>query len=538
MPLISQFERQSSVINDDDTFIVDRSGLPYKITGENYKTEMSSLLNKETTYCFYGLIGDFRTSETKHEFYLFGKALLENLGYEINHQGLSRGFPIYTLIDSGSGYVKSEKAWIYHYNNPLEDTVPRIFVSSSSALQTYEKYDSTAIDIKIKTYYGKFPGSDYWIHYLDLPTNLIHIYESSDLRNVLRYTVVSSIENEFYGYSLFSNEKFVDSTGWTTEASWTIANGKASYDGVNDHTISQAVSGGLKEKRIYKIVFRIETTGSMTLSFLDNLSNVLIASDSYSTGKHTLYFEAQADATDLSMKAFSTGDSGDLLEWYPYPIFCGDLFGTSYISSFHDRKGTEDFVQTTEADQPEFIKILDSIESLSFDGSTELEIVSPVTLSTGTLIFIVEPTNNDGIIFGNSGSANNFIKINQSTETIIINDSTGTEFGSSGNATNLFDDLFHVLSISIDDSGNGKIYIDTTEVDSFTGFTSLDGLNNIGMKDFVGNLMSLYIGDSDTEEVEIVRLCETVGEQVRMILGYSEDSLLGFSEDEFLGFGI
>jgi len=113
---------------------------------------------------------------------------------------------------------------------------------------------------------------------------------------------------ELLGSEEVTNGDFATDTDWTKEASWSIANGKASYNGVsNGHRIYQ------------NIPLTIGKTYTATLDILDSSGNFRISVDggtaaytNYTSGDGTYTFEFTSTAVEFSIRA-SMGYGSDTI---------------------------------------------------------------------------------------------------------------------------------------------------------------------------------------------------------------------------------
>jgi hypothetical protein len=297
MPLISKFENQKSTLDDNGVVIADRAGTPVKITGENFKTETSDLMNEQVTYYFYGLIGNFRPSETKGEFYLFGFTLLNNLGYDISSNDPTKGFPIYTLIDSGSGYVESEKGWMYHEFD-TENSTAYIRIAFPDTTVSYERLDDTAIDIALKTYYGTLPETSDWVREADIGEGLVIRYDAMDVRNGKRYENITAIENEVLGDNIVTNPLFTSGTSWLRGSGWSIEGGVANLvvNVAEDNEYSALIQSSLIAGAPYKVTLDVSGLTNGTVNIQTELDGA-VQQEITEDGSYEFYL--YADSTDL-----------------------------------------------------------------------------------------------------------------------------------------------------------------------------------------------------------------------------------------------
>lgn len=244
MPRITQLENKRSTISDDASILLDRdNGIPLRILGSDFKSELYSRLMKSLEYSFFNLAGDFRPAETKHEFYLYGKRILESYGYDISSLVDSNGIPV--LIET-DGVLNTTKGWMFHKAG-TPNSIKIFFVDGTTA--TYEENDSTEEETKIFSWKGNLANTSDWLREFDLPGYPLRpsqMWDPDDVRNTWISDEISSIHNqistESIGQSdstkrpvvfetlsgvktlLFSNLTSVDITSFdlSTSLDWTI----------------------------------------------------------------------------------------------------------------------------------------------------------------------------------------------------------------------------------------------------------------------------------------------------------------------------
>ncbi len=194
MPRITQLENQLSNIPDNSSILLDRdNGIPLRILGSDFKSELYSRLMKSLEYSFFNLAGDFRPAETIHEFYLFGKKLLESYGYDPSSILDSKGIPV--LIET-DGVLNTTKGWMFHKIG-TPNSIKVFFVDGTTA--TYEENDSTAEETKIFSWKGNLANTSNWLRDFDLPGYPLRpsqMWDPNDIRNAWMSDEILSIHNQ------------------------------------------------------------------------------------------------------------------------------------------------------------------------------------------------------------------------------------------------------------------------------------------------------------------------------------------------------
>jgi len=109
------------------------------------------------------------------------------------------------------------------------------------------------------------------------------------------------------GVEEITNGDFSSDTGWGMQASWSIANGSANFDGLASHYIQQ--SNVFAANTNYKLTFTISNNTSGIISIRDGAATVLVPNTNYTNGTYTFYITSTANT---SLKIFGVGGSGSL----------------------------------------------------------------------------------------------------------------------------------------------------------------------------------------------------------------------------------
>lgn len=122
------------------------------------------------------------------------------------------------------------------------------------------------------------------------------------------------------GFEIIRNGTFVNDSGWTLEAGWSIAAGVAHYNDINDFTgLKQSNAANLwpiKPSTDYSWVFDVSNAaGVLRLVVTDFLMNVFyVAENSYANGNHVVPFTTPANIFEAGIAIYGriAGTSGDL----------------------------------------------------------------------------------------------------------------------------------------------------------------------------------------------------------------------------------
>ena len=109
------------------------------------------------------------------------------------------------------------------------------------------------------------------------------------------------------GSEQVTNGDFATDSNWSMQASWSIANGSANFDGLASHYIQQ--SNVFAANTNYKLTFTISNNTSGIISIRDGAAAVLVPNTNYSNGTYTFYITSTANT---SLKIFGVGGSGSV----------------------------------------------------------------------------------------------------------------------------------------------------------------------------------------------------------------------------------
>ena len=191
MALISGFGNQKTTLDDNASLIINRAGYPFRILGSSFKSGLQTPLLTRPVCNFFGTVGSFRPAETRHEFYISSKAILESVGYDLSSNDAAKGLPVSLYTD---GSLVCSSGWMYHWCDSGTDQ-NSIKILSGATTYTYEEEDSTVEETLLQAYYGSFSGSEVWLSDLDVPEYSLvsgHLWDPSDLRVLTRVTTRDS----------------------------------------------------------------------------------------------------------------------------------------------------------------------------------------------------------------------------------------------------------------------------------------------------------------------------------------------------------
>lgn len=184
MALITDLPIQVTAIDDSASIILERDlSKPLRILGVDFKREIGLGIQEPLEHAYIDLVGSFRPSQTKGEFYSYGKTLLQGLGYNLSVNKKSAGLPVMLEIDSVSD---NEKGWMYHWVFGGLNYIKVAF--SSGTTKSFKEGDTTAQVISLYSYAGLFPNTGSWLRDIDFPGYPVKptsMWNPSDLRNGL-----------------------------------------------------------------------------------------------------------------------------------------------------------------------------------------------------------------------------------------------------------------------------------------------------------------------------------------------------------------
>lgn len=200
MPRISQLENKIPTIANDAAILIDRdNGVPLKILGVDLKSELFSRLSPPVEYSFFDLAGDFRPAETRGEFYLFGKALLESYGYDLSIDNTKNGVPV--LIETNE-ILSTIKGWMIHINDVV-NSIKVLFEDGTESV--YLENDSSPVLIKIFSWKAALANTEDWLRDIDIPGYPVRptqMWNPNDVRNTWMDEKIAVVHNQIGTVSL------------------------------------------------------------------------------------------------------------------------------------------------------------------------------------------------------------------------------------------------------------------------------------------------------------------------------------------------
>lgn len=116
---------------------------------------------------------------------------------------------------------------------------------------------------------------------------------NSNYEDLLTFTRASkghALRPVSYGDELVTNGTFDDSSHWTAESQWSIANGVASFDDTANGSLRQQIPS-LQVGKLYQLSFEIVSGADANLAIYSRLTNVsIVAFTDYAVGTHKLNF--------------------------------------------------------------------------------------------------------------------------------------------------------------------------------------------------------------------------------------------------------